>query len=241
MRSSFTDSKAKTATAGADNASGTHRPGPAYSISSPGTRLAANWKAMSQWLDEDRELIGPVAEDLRRHGGVKETGRQGLSGRVGLALWASQATSPARATRSWRFIWKTSASFRAFARAAAGRGPREEVGAAHDNQRHPGRNMGRRSIASCLPARVRRKSPDPARSCGSTARSPPRCCMSRATSSLLGCGSRLMVRLVKAADALIGGRLVWRNHRRAAKKRARARDRVCSRSSTRPGSSIIVS
>src|SRR5260370_21660927 len=38
-----------------------------------------------------------------------------------------------------------------------------------------------------------------------------------------------MVRLVKAADALIGGRLVWRNHRRAAKKRARvieyARDR----------------
>ena len=39
-----------------------------------------------------------------------------------------------------------------------------------------------------------------------------------------------MVRLVKAADALIGGRLgCWRNHRRAAKKRARvieyARDR----------------
>ena len=38
-----------------------------------------------------------------------------------------------------------------------------------------------------------------------------------------------MVRLVKAADASIGGRLVWRNHRRAAKKRARvieyARDR----------------
>ena len=32
---------------------------------------------MSQWLDEDRELIGPVAEELRRHG-VKETGRQGL-------------------------------------------------------------------------------------------------------------------------------------------------------------------
>ena len=30
-----------------------------------------------------------------------------------------------------------------------------------------------------------------------------------------------MVRLLRAADALIGGRLVWRNHRRAAKKRAR--------------------
>ena len=34
-------------------------------------------KAMSQWLDEHREIIGLVAEDLRRHG-VKETGRQGL-------------------------------------------------------------------------------------------------------------------------------------------------------------------
>ena len=32
----------------------------------------------------------------------------------------------------------------------------------------------------------------------------------------------MMVRLLKGADALIGGRLVWRNHRRAAKKRARA-------------------
>ena len=30
-----------------------------------------------------------------------------------------------------------------------------------------------------------------------------------------------MVRLLKAADALVGG-LAWRNHRRAAKKRARA-------------------
>ena len=32
-------------------------------------------KAMSQWLDEHRELIGLVADDLRRQG-VKETGRQ---------------------------------------------------------------------------------------------------------------------------------------------------------------------
>ena len=43
-----------------------------------GHEIGRELKAMSQWLDEDRELIGPVAEDLRRHG-VKETGRQGLS------------------------------------------------------------------------------------------------------------------------------------------------------------------
>ena len=40
-------------------------------------------------------------------------------------------------------------------------------------------------------------------------------------SNLLWDAVRVMVRLVKAADALIGGRLVWRNHRRAAKKRER--------------------
>ncbi len=41
-------------------------------------------------------------------------------------------------------------------------------------------------------------------------------------SSLLWDAVRVMVRLLKGADALIGGRLVWRNHRRAAKKQARA-------------------
>jgi IS5 family transposase len=49
-------------------------------------------------------------------------------------------------------------------------------------------------------------------------------------SSLLWDAVRVMVRLLKGADALISGRLVWRNHRRAAKKRARAieyaRDRL---------------
>ena len=40
-------------------------------------------------------------------------------------------------------------------------------------------------------------------------------------SSLLWDGVHVMARLLKAADALIGG-LEWRNHRRAAKKRARA-------------------
>src|SRR5271165_2364132 len=40
-------------------------------------------------------------------------------------------------------------------------------------------------------------------------------------SSLLWDAVRVMVRLLKGADALVGA-LVWRNHRRAAKKRARA-------------------
>jgi len=40
-------------------------------------------------------------------------------------------------------------------------------------------------------------------------------------SSLLWDAVRVTVRLLEAADALVGG-LEWRNHRRAAKKRARA-------------------
>jgi IS5 family transposase len=45
-------------------------------------------KAISRWLD-DRELIGLVAEDLR-----SDDRATGAAGRVGLALRASQATSP---------------------------------------------------------------------------------------------------------------------------------------------------
>ena len=35
-------------------------------------------KAMSQWLDEHREVLGLVVADLRRHG-LKDTGRHGLA------------------------------------------------------------------------------------------------------------------------------------------------------------------
>ena len=35
--------------------------------------------AMSQWLDEHRDLLNLVTRDLRRHG-VKGTGREGLPG-----------------------------------------------------------------------------------------------------------------------------------------------------------------
>src|SRR5262249_38987497 len=41
-------------------------------------------------------------------------------------------------------------------------------------------------------------------------------------SSLLWDAVRVMTRLLQEADTLIGGKLVWRNHQRAAKKRARA-------------------
>src|ERR1700720_3154311 len=42
-----------------------------------GHEIARELKAMSQWLDGHRELMGLAAEDLRLHG-AKETGREGL-------------------------------------------------------------------------------------------------------------------------------------------------------------------
>jgi IS5 family transposase len=99
-------------------------------------------KAMSQGLDEHRELVGLAAEDLRRHG-VKETGEKAArrpAGRAGFALRASQAAPPAElrgAGVSSRGLGLVSSL-----RAAAAVMDAEEVGAAQDSQRHPGRDLG---------------------------------------------------------------------------------------------------
>jgi IS5 family transposase len=50
-------------------------------------------KAMSQWLDKNRDLLGLVTRDLRRHG-LRETGPRGAAGRGSTALCAAQAASP---------------------------------------------------------------------------------------------------------------------------------------------------
>ena len=133
-------------------------------------------KAMSQWLDEHRELIGLVADDLRRHG-VKETGRQGLPAesilRCGLLKQHRQLSYQELA-----FHLEDSASFRAFARLPLSWTPKKSV--LHMTISAIRFETWKRLIASCLQARVKRKS-RLARSPGWTARSPPRSCMSRAT------------------------------------------------------------
>src|SRR6201981_2407113 len=82
-------------------------------------------KAMSQWLDEHRELIGLAAEDLRRQG-VQETGRQGLPAesvlRCGLLKQHRQMSYEELA-----FHLEDSASFRAFARLQLSWTPKKSV------------------------------------------------------------------------------------------------------------------
>src|SRR5271167_2754340 len=82
-------------------------------------------KAISQWLDGHRELLGLVAGDLRRHG-VKETGRHGLPAeavlRCGLLKQYRQLSYEELA-----FHLEDSASFRAFARLPLWWSPKKSV------------------------------------------------------------------------------------------------------------------
>jgi IS5 family transposase len=93
---------------------------------------------MSQWLDEHRDLLGLVAQDLRRHG-VKETGREGLPAEAVLRC-ALLKQHRQLSYEELAFHLEDSASFRAFARLPWGMQP-EEVGLAQDDQRDPGRNL----------------------------------------------------------------------------------------------------
>src|SRR5271170_4082355 len=181
-------------------------------------------KAMSQWLDEHRELIGLVAEDLRRHG-VKETGRQGLPAesalRCGLLKQHRQLSYEELA-----FHLEDSASFRAFARLPLSWTPKKSVLQKTTSaiRAETWEAINRILLASARQAKVETGKVVRLDSTVTAA-----LLHEPSDSSLLWDAVRVMVRLLRGADALIGGRLVWRNHRRAAKKRARviqyARDR----------------
>src|SRR6516165_10582993 len=82
-------------------------------------------KSMSQWLDEQRSLLGLVIGDLRRHG-VQETGRQGLPAEAVLrcALLKQQRQL---SYEELAFHLADSASFRAFARLPLGWSQKKSV------------------------------------------------------------------------------------------------------------------
>ena len=182
-------------------------------------------KAMSQWLDEHREVIGLVAEDLRRHG-VKETGRQRLPAesvlRCGLLKQHRQLSYEELA-----FHLEDSASFRAFARLPLSWTPKKSV-------LHMTISAIRfetwEAVNRILLASARQEKIETGKVVRLDSTVTAALMHEPSDSSLLWDAVRVMVRLLKGADALISGRLVWRNHRRAAKKRARAieyaRDRL---------------
>ena len=181
-------------------------------------------KAMSQWLDEHREFIGLTAEDLRRHG-VKETGREGLPAKSVLRC-ALLKQHRQLSYEELAFHLEDSASFRAFARLPLSWTPKKSV-----LQRTISaiRAETWEAINRVLLASARQEKVETGKVVRLDSTVAAALMHEPSDSSLLWDAVRVMVRLLKAAEALVAG-LAWRNHRRAAKKRARtieyARDRA---------------
>src|SRR5208282_4484895 len=172
-------------------------------------------RAMSQWLDEHRELIGLAAEDLRRHG-VKETGREGLPAESVLRC-ALLKQHRQLSYEELAFHLEDSASFRAFARLPLSWTPKKSV--LHRTisaiRAETWEAINRAVLTSARQAKIET---------GKVVRFDSTVTAALmhepSDSSLLWDAVRVLARLLQAADALVFG-LEWRNHRRAAKKRAR--------------------
>ena len=186
-------------------------------------------KAMSQWLDEHREIIGLVAEDLRRHG-VKETGRQGLPAESVLRC-ALLKQHRQLSYEELAFHLEDSASFRAFARLPLSWTPKKSVLQKTTSaiRAETWEAINRILLVSARQAKVETGKVVRLDSTVTAA-----LMHEPSDSSLLWDAVRVMVRLLRSAEALIVGRLVWRDHRRAAKKRARAIEYTCARANRIP-------
>ena len=172
-------------------------------------------KAMSQWLDEHREFIGLTAEDLRRHG-VKKPGREGLPAKSVLRC-ALLKQHRQLSYEELAFHLENSASFRAFARLPLSFTPKKSV-----LQRTISaiRAETWEAINRVLLASARQEKVETGKVVRLDSTVAAALMHEPSDSSLLWDAVRVMVRLLKAAEALVAG-LAWRNHRRAAKKRAR--------------------
>jgi transposase, IS5 family len=174
-------------------------------------------KAMSQWLDAHRELLGFVARDLGRQG-VKATGRRGLPAEAVLRC-ALLKQYRQLSYQELAFHLEDSASFRAFARLPWSWSPRKSVLQRTISAiRSETWEAVNRALLSG--ARLAKLEDGAVIRLDSTVTSA--LMHEPSDSSLLWDAVRIMVRLLKRADALIGGAgREWRDHCRAAKKRAR--------------------
>ncbi len=172
-------------------------------------------KAMSQWLDEHRDLLNLVARDLRRHG-VKETGRQGLPAEAVLRC-ALLKQHRQLSYEELAFHLEDSASFRAFARLPWGWSPKKSV--LHKTisaiRAQTWEELNRVLLASARQDKLENGQVVRVDSTVTAA-----LIHEPSDSSLLWDCMRVMVRLLQQADAL-GGTFPWHDHCRAAKKRSR--------------------
>ncbi|MBY5748331.1 ISNCY family transposase [Rhizobium leguminosarum] len=173
-------------------------------------------KAMSQWLDEHRDLLGLVAQDLRRHG-VKETGREGLPAEAVLRC-ALLKQHRQLSYEELAFHLEDSASFRAFARLPWGWNPKKSV--LHKTISAI-RAQTFEEINRVLLASAKRETLENGKVVRVDSTVTASLIHEPSDSSLLWDCVRVMVRLLQQAASL-GSAISWHDHCRAAKKRSRA-------------------
>jgi transposase, IS5 family len=182
-----------------------------------GHEIGRELKAMSAWLDEHGALLGLVAADLRRHG-VKETGRHGLPAESVLRC-ALLKQHRQLSYQELAFHLEDSASFRAFARLPWSWSPKKSV--LHKTISAI-RAATWEQINRALLTGARQEKLESGRMVRLDSTVTAALVHEPSDSSLLGDAIRVMVRLLREAPAWLGGSaLAWRDHRRAAKKRAR--------------------
>ena len=174
-------------------------------------------EAMSQWLDEHRDLLGLVSRDLVRVG-VKATGRQGLPAEAVLRC-AILKQYRQLSYQELAFHLEDSASFRAFARLPLSWSPQKSVlqRTISAIRSETWEQINRTLLSDARQAKLEDGAVVRLDSTVTSA-----LMHEPSDSSLLWDAVRVMVRLLKRADTLGGGAsLSWRDHCRAAKKRAR--------------------
>jgi IS5 family transposase len=183
-----------------------------------GHEIGRELKAMSEWLDVHRALLGPVAEDLRRDN-VRATGRQGLPAEAVLRC-ALLKQHRQLSYEELAFHLEDSASCRAFARLPWGWSPKKS---ALQKTTSAIRAETWEAINRTLLASARAEKLEDGRVVRLDSTATAALMHEPSDSSLLWDAVRVMVRLLQEADTLVGGtERGWRNHCRAAKKRWRA-------------------
>jgi IS5 family transposase len=177
--------------------------------------IGCELKAMSQWLDGQRQLTSLVAGDLRRQG-VRETGRHGLPAESVLrcALLKQQRLL---SYEELAFHLEDSASFRAFARLPLRWSPKKSV--LHQTiaaiRAETWEAINQALLASAKQDRLESSATVRLDSTVTAA-----LMHEPSDSTLLSDAVRVMTRLLQRGDALPGAPAVqWRDRRRLAKKR----------------------
>jgi IS5 family transposase len=175
-------------------------------------------KAVSRWLDEHRALLSLVSSDLRRHG-VQETGRHGLPAEAVLRC-ALLKQYRQLSYEELAFHLEDSASFRAFARLPFSWSPKKSV--LHKTISAVGAASWE-AINRAVVSSARQEKLESAAVVRIDSTVTKALMHAPTDSSLLWDAVRVMVRLLEQASALPGAPpIIWRNHRRLAKKRALA-------------------